>query len=156
MKKLIIIRGPLGVGKSTIAQLLAKRLKATYISLDKIIDDNNLSTTDGIPLENFLTSNKIIVKLADETKNTLIIDGCFYFQEQIDDLNAKLNNNVQIFSLISSVEKCIERDSKRKIVYGKDSAKFVHMVTTKVKAGIEIDNTNQTPKETLDQIIKHL
>ncbi len=36
MNKIIIIRGPLGVGKTTIAKLLADKIGAQYLSLDKI------------------------------------------------------------------------------------------------------------------------
>ena len=58
MKKVIIIRGSLGVGKTTISKLLAKELHAEYLSLDKILKDNNLEGTNGIPLENFLKANR--------------------------------------------------------------------------------------------------
>lgn len=156
MKKLIIIRGPLGVGKSTVSKLLAKNLNVEYVSLDKVMEDNDLVGDDGIPLENYLKSNEIIFKLASGSKNSFIIDGCFYYQEQIDDLKKKFENSVTIFTLTSSVETCIERDSKREEVSGVDSAKFVHMITTKIKAGHEIDNSDLTVQETIDKIMEKI
>jgi hypothetical protein len=39
MKKLIIIRGSLGVGKTTVSQLLSQNFHLEYLSLDQIVDD---------------------------------------------------------------------------------------------------------------------
>ena len=158
MKKLIIIRGPLGVGKTTVSKLLSQNLHLEYLSLDKIVDDSNLvpPNSDGIPLESYLKANEIILSLANKSENSFIIDGCFYYQEQINDLVNKFDNNVEIFTLTSHVEKCIERDSKRPKVYGEDSARFVHMATTKIQAGHEIDNTDLTAEETVEKIMKKI
>jgi len=152
MKKLIVIRGPLGVGKSTVSKLLEEKLGANYLSLDKILEDNDLEAEDGIPLENFLKANELILELVNKSEKSYIIDGCFYYQEQIDDLKQKFEDDIIIFSLTSSVEKCILRDSKRAKVFGEDSARYVHMITTKIKEGIEIDNTDLTVKETVEKI----
>lgn len=156
MKKLIIIRGPLGVGKTTISKILAKNIDVEYLSLDTIIKDNNWEGTDGIPLENFLKANEIISKLVNNHKNPFILDGCFYYQEQIDDLKQKFKNDLIIFTLTSNVEKCIERDSKREKNYGEDSAKFIHMITTKIKEGYEINNNDLTIQETVEKIMEKL
>jgi shikimate kinase len=158
MKKLIVIRGPLGVGKTTVSKILSQNLHLEYLSLDKIIDDNHLVApdTDGIPLESYLKANEIILDLAHKSENSFIIDGCLYYQEQIDDLIKKFENNVEIFTLTSHVDKCIERDSKRPKVYGEDSARFVHMVTTKIQAGHKIDNTDLTVEETVKKIMEKI
>lgn len=158
MKKIIVIRGPLGVGKTTVSKILAQNLHAEYISLDKILDDNNLipPDADGIPLETFLKANEIILDLANNSKNTLIVDGCFYYQEQIDDVLKKFDNTIFIFTLICDVETCIERDSKRSDVYGEDSARFVYMITTRIKAGFEINNADLTAEETVEKIMEKI
>lgn len=158
MKKLIIIRGPLGVGKTTVSLILAQKLQAKYISVDQILDDNKLVAPDanGIPLESYLKANEIILDMADESKNSLIVDGCFYYQDQIDDLKNKFDNDVIIFTLVSDVEKCIARDSKRPKIYGEDSTRYVHMLTTKFKAGYEIDSSNLTVEETVGKIINSI
>ncbi len=158
MKKLILIRGPLGVGKTTVSHILSQNLGLEYLSLDKIIDDNCLAPTDsdGIPLETYLKANEIILDLAEKSKNTLIIDGCFYYQKKIDELVKKFDDNVEIFTLTSHVDKCIERDSKRPKVYGEESARFVHMMTTKIKAGHEINNTDLSVNETVEKIIEKI
>ena len=40
MNKSLVLTGMMGVGKSTIGRLLAKRLKAKFIDVDKIIEKN--------------------------------------------------------------------------------------------------------------------
>lgn len=157
MKKLIIIRGPLGVGKTTVSLILAQKFQAKYISVDQILDDNKLVApdADGIPLDSYLKANEIILDIASKSENSLVVDGCFYYQEQIDDLKNKFNNDVAIFSLVSDVEKCIERDSKRAKIYGEDSTRYVHMMTTKIKAGYEIDNNNLTIEEAVEKIMSN-
>lgn len=156
MPKIIIIRGPLGSGKTTIAKSLADKINAEYISLDKILKNNNLEGKDGIPVENFIKANNIILKKIKDSKKSFIIDGCFYYQEQIDNLKNKFPDNLIFFSLISNVEKCIERNSQRDKVYSKDSVKYVHMITTEIKEGYEIDNTDLSINETLNKIIQEL
>jgi len=156
MPKIIVIRGPLGVGKTTIAKLLADKIGAQYLSLDKILKDNNLEGKDAIPVEKFLKANNIILKTIKNSKNSFIIDGCFYYQEQIDDLKSKFPNDIIFFSLVSSVKKCITRDSQREKAYGKESAEYVHMITTKIKEGYEIDNANLSIPETINKIIEKI
>jgi shikimate kinase len=39
----IIIRGPLGCGKTTIAKNLSKKLNAEYFAVDRILDEHNLT-----------------------------------------------------------------------------------------------------------------
>jgi len=47
MSYFIIIRGPAGVGKTTIAKKLAARLGETYISFDKIMREKGLDKIEG-------------------------------------------------------------------------------------------------------------
>ncbi|HBR80207.1 TPA: hypothetical protein DEA21_00945 [Candidatus Uhrbacteria bacterium] len=153
MKKIIVIRGPLGVGKTTVAKLLAKKLDAEYLSVDKIIDDHNLVVSEGILVENFLKANQIIIDLIDEQEKTFIIDGCFYYSEQIEYLKQRFGESLRIFSLVSDVETCFDRDAKREVFYGEASTRFVHEITSKVKAGVEIDNSGLTVEETVGRIL---
>lgn len=150
--KVIIVRGPLGVGKSTVSKMLAKEIHAKYISLDKILKENELEGKDGISVENFIRANEIIINSIKDTSKPIIIDGCFYYQEQIDDIK-KRSKDVQIFTITSTLNKCIERDANRKNPLGKASAEYVYMITTKIKAGIEIDNTDLSVKETTEIIL---
>lgn len=157
MKQIIVIRGPLGVGKSTISKIIASKLNAEYLSLDHIISDNNLNTEDGITLENFLKSNDIILDIVYKSKNEhFILDGCFYYIEQVEDLKHKFKGNVAFITLRGSLQKCIERDSNRSKAYGKDSATFVFNMTEGVKVGYEIWNENLTIDKTVEKVLEFI
>ena len=63
MPPYIVIRGPLGVGKTTIAKALARQLDGLYLSIDDVLDENNLDVIeDGepcIPAENFVAAQTL-------------------------------------------------------------------------------------------------
>jgi predicted kinase len=157
MSYFIIIRGPLAVGKSTIAKQLAKNLGAEYISVDKVMEDNGLDKVDpdsGIPVENFIKGNEIsLPKIKDCLKSgkSVIVDGCFYYQEQIEHF---LNNvdNVKVFTLKASVETCIERDSKREKIYGEDAARYVYFIVNKFNFGTVIDTEGKTSTDVVEEM----
>ena len=80
----IIIRGPLGCGKSTIAKKLSKILNAKYIAVDRVLDKHKLTgdKEDGyISQKSFIKANEITAskarKILDEDK-IVIFDGNFY------------------------------------------------------------------------------
>ena len=52
MKKSLVLTGMMGVGKSTIGRLLARKLKAKFIDIDKIIEKNEKKTIKRIFDEN--------------------------------------------------------------------------------------------------------
>ncbi len=74
MSYFIIIRGPLGCGKSTIAQKLADTLHAEHINMDDILAKNGLDKADPeagcIPATNFIKANEIILPEVKEKLQT--------------------------------------------------------------------------------------
>lgn len=155
----IIIRGPLGCGKSTISKVLAKKIKAKYISVDKILEENNLDNDweEGyISQKSFLEANKIIEKIAKEsfTKNKLvIIDGNFYWRSQILDLEKRLGK-VTVFTLKAPLETCIQRDSFRKEKHGEKAAREVYKKVREFDFGEIIDITKPVEECTKDMLDK--
>ncbi len=162
MSYFIIIRGPLGCGKSTVAKRLAKELDASYISIDKALEKHKLDKVPpdepSIPLKNLLEVNKLIfpkVKKDLENGKVVIFDACFYNKEVIEHLIENLNYPHYVFTLKVPVKLCIERDKERKRAYGEDAARAVHMMVSRFDYGIVIDATG-TLKETLREIRKYL
>jgi adenylate kinase family enzyme len=161
MSFFIILRGPLGIGKTTIAEKLSKKLKAKHISIDKILEENNLDREDNnfIP-EDFIKADNII--LADVKKDLsngkiVIFDGCFYFKEQIEHLEKSLKPfKGFIFNLKSPLETCIIRDSKRKRVYGEQAAREVYELVSKFDYGIKIDTEGKTANSVVKEILDKL
>jgi tRNA uridine 5-carbamoylmethylation protein Kti12 len=154
----VIIRGPLGCGKTTISKALAARLSAEYISVDEVLESHKLEDEkeDGFISQNsFKKANDFIAdsakKFLDE-KKPVVIDGNFYWKSQIDDLIEKLVFPHAIFSLDAPLEVCFDRDSKRENPLGEDATKAVYEKTTSVEAGKKIDVTKDT-EEVITEII---
>lgn len=159
MAYVILIRGPLGIGKSTISLGLTKKLNAKYYSMDKILEENGLDKeNDSFTPEDFIKANNIIL---DEVKTNLkkgknvILDGCFYFKEQLTHLESKLSN-IHAFNLKAPLETCIKRDSGRKRVYGEQAAKAVYGLVSKFDYGQDIDTNNKTSKQVVEEILKYI
>jgi len=146
MSYFIIIRGPLGSGKTTISKQLSKILGAEHISIDKILDENKLDKSDpevgGIPVDNFIKANEIILPTVKEklSKDQVVIfDACFYYKEPIEHLIKNLPYPHYEFTLKLPVEECIKRDSIRNLVYGEGAARAVHSMVSRFDYGEIID-----------------
>ena len=161
MKEIILIRGPLGIGKSTISVKLADELKAAYISIDQVLEDLGLDQAEdeGIPLKNFLAANKhVFPSIMHELKSNrgVVIDGNFYHKEQIDDFASHFGQRLRVFTLVAPVEVCIERDKGRKRSYGEDSARFVHAMVSRFDAGIVIHMEHKSIVEVTEEILQQI
>ena len=162
MSYFIIIRGPLGVGKTTIAKKLADILDAEYVSIDTILSDAGLDKAHeggGIPVRNFIKGNEIVlsdIKKSLSDGKIVIIDGCFYHKEQIEHFIDHLEASHYIFSLKAPVEVCIERDKHRKKPYGEGAAIAVHSLVSKFDYGTVIETEGLKADEVIDNIKKYL
>lgn len=155
----IIIRGPLGVGKTTVAPLIAEQIGGLYISVDEVLEKNGLDKAvegEGIPLANFLKANQIIAEeaqLASKQEKSVVIDGNFYHQEQIENLVDLLGADTLVITLKASVETCIARDAARSKPYGEDATRVVHMFVSAFDYGTVIDTEQQSIQETIQAVV---
>ncbi len=158
MNFFVVIRGPLGVGKTTIAKKIAETLVAEYIVIDALLSKKKLDRTGGdIPVENFLLATKVVlprVKRILETGKCVVFDGNFYNREQIVQLVEELPFAHFIFTLKAPLAVCIKRDSQRKKPYGKPATKAVYKLVSKVKIGISIDTNGKSEEEVTNAILK--
>ena len=158
----IIIRGPLCVGKSTVAKMVAEKIGGVYISVDEVLDQNGLDKTvegEGIPLSNFLKANEIIAtkaKQANDQGKSVVVDGNFYHKEQIDQLVDFLGNDVVTFTLKAPVETCIARDAARAKSYGEDAVRAVHMFVSTFDYGTIIDTEGRNIQESIQSVTELL
>ncbi len=157
MSYFIIIRGPLGSGKTTIAKKLAKTLKAGYFEIDQIIEQHYLyRDIEGgyISRKSFLRANEIVLPKIEKLLKQgtpVVIDGNFYWKTQITDLINRLKYPHFVFTLIAPLKTCIKWDSERKQPYGKAAVKAVYKKTTKINCGTAID-ASKTVKKTIEEI----
>jgi thymidylate kinase len=162
MPYFIIIHGPLGSGKSTNAEKLAKTLKAERVALDQVLSDNNLDQLEPnsacIPATNFIKALDLIIpatKQSLENGQIVVFDGCFYHQEVLEHLTKNLPFPHYIFTLKAPVDICIERDRLREKTLGEDAARAVHNLVSNHDFGILID-ANTKLEETHKAIMLHL
>ncbi|MBI4095225.1 MAG: AAA family ATPase [DPANN group archaeon] len=160
MSYYIIIRGPLGIGKSTIAAALAKLLNAEHISMDKVLEENELDKEDNnFTSVDFIKADNIVLpKVRKDLKKgkIVIFDGCFYFKEHIKHLEKSIPAKCYAFNLKAPLETCIIRDSKRKKVYGEENAKAVYEMVSRFNYGIPIQTGKKTVAQVVKEILKHL
>ncbi|MBS3152297.1 AAA family ATPase [Candidatus Woesearchaeota archaeon] len=164
MTYFIMIRGPLGIGKSTIAKRLTRALRGTYLSMDKIVDKNRVTkkpAKDGMmDTRNFLKANEVMLPIVRELLSKgkfAITDGCFYRKEQIVDIINKLGEDkVLVFDLKAPLKVCIERDKNRKLTYGSDAARVVYNAVSKFNYGIKIDTNGKTEEEVVKKILEYI
>ncbi len=159
MAYFVIIRGPLGCGKSTIAKRLAKALKAEYVSIDKVLEEHGLDKVspeaECIPAENFVKANEIILPKVMEKLSSgkiVVFDACFYHKEPIEHLIKNLQYPHHVFTLKAPVEVCIERDRKRGKTHGEAAARAVHKLVSRFDCGTVIDIT-KAEDEAVKEII---
>ncbi|MBN1779335.1 MAG: AAA family ATPase [Candidatus Buchananbacteria bacterium] len=152
MKYFVIIRGPLGVGKTTIAKKLAEMLKAKYLELDAALEKHGLAKAEGdYTPEEWLKLNEAIIPEIKKEEIT-VLDGNFYFKEQIDDLVKNLLAKGFIFTLKAPLETCVERDKNRPLSFGPLAAEAVYNLVSKFDYGTTI----QVEDKTVDEIIKEI
>ncbi len=159
MSYLLILRGPLGVGKTTIARQLQQTIKADYISIDEILAANALDHMDPnegcIPEANFRQAINLI--LPDINQNLqhhqpVILDGCFYHLEAIAYLQKSLPFPSIIVTLQAPLATCIARDKERQKSFGPDAAKAVYKLVSRFTIGKTIDAT-KPQKEIVNDIL---
>ena len=153
----ILIRGPLGVGKTTVARALAEQVGGLYVSVDGILAEHGLDKVEGecITVENFIKANELALpqaRLALSEGRAAVFDGNFYHRAQIDHLIEVLPEPHYAFTLKSPLTVCIDRDSKRSRVYGAGAATAVHNMVSRFDYGVSID----TSEMTLDDVLQAL
>ncbi len=159
MSYCIIIRGPAGVGKTTIAKKLTKLLSGYCISFDEILREHNLDYVPNdlcVPAYKMLVANKIIIPVAQEKLKAgqiVIFDGNFYHKVQIDDLIAQLKFPYVIFTLKATLEECFVRNKKRLNQLDEREVKNVFELVLQFDYGYVIDTTWQTAHEITNKIM---
>jgi predicted kinase len=142
----VVIRGPLGVGKSTVSSGLALALGAEQVSIDRILDEKGLEEWEGgyISQKSFLRANAIAVETARaflRRGTPVIVDGNFYWKSQIEDLLIQLDFQHFVFTLKAPLSVCIARDGQREPPHGKDAAREVYAKSTEFDYGVTVDAT---------------
>jgi predicted kinase len=154
MSYFAIIRGPLGVGKSTVSTALAASLGAVVVSIDPLVE----AGWDGGSLRLFLKANEVAASVGRKALvqgTPVVFDGCFYWKSQIRDLERRLPFPHRVFTLRAPLSLCIWRDRLRNAAFGAEAARQVYQKVTRFDYGATVDATLRVPS-IVRQIRSHL
>ncbi len=141
-----IVRGPLGVGKTSVARRLAAELDGEYVSIDAILDRYDLEEwEDGyISVGSFVRANEYaaeVARSAMQRGRPAVVDGNFYHRAAIEDLERRLPFPHEVFTLLAPLEECVRRDRERTPTYGATAVREVFTKVTDVDYGTNVDAT---------------
>lgn len=138
----ILVRGPLGVGKSVVSKELAQRVRGVRISIDDILDRRGL-WYDGA-LSEFIGANVFASRQARvllDAGRPVVFDGNFYWKSQIADLIRRLPYVHRVFTLDAPLSTCVRRDGRRAHPHGPAAAAEVYRKTRRFEYGTRVDAT---------------
>jgi predicted kinase len=154
----IILRGPAGAGKTTVAERLVKIYGGYHINIDKVKKSLGLKHSE----EEKLKANEVVINKALnylKQDKVVIMDEVLYYEKQLKQLE-QLPFQCYVFSLISPLEECLERNRERRVTKGRkmsdDDVVLVHNLVSKMEKGIEINTYNRSVDETIEEILSHL
>jgi shikimate kinase len=163
----IVIIGFRGTGKTSVSELLAKRLNRKLISTDKIIVEKAKMTipkiVDKYGWEKFREIESKVIEEISSLNNCVIDAGGGIILNENNIKNLSKNGKFILLSAdINTIKKRIEKSSERPSLTGKDFTEEVEDVLEQRKekykkaADIEIDTNNKEINEIAEEIIEKL
>ena len=133
MNKSLVLTGMMGVGKSTIGRLLAKRLKIKFVDVDKIIEKNESKTIKQIFDENGeiyfrKLEKKITLKLLKNKKAVVALGGGAFINDEIRDKVLKTSVSIWLKVSLDKLYKRYRRNNKRPLLNKKKLDKEVRNI----------------------------
>ena len=144
MSFVVVVRGPLGAGKTTVARALAARLGARLLSVDPFVERG----WDGGSERLFLRANPAIVARATPSLRRgrpVVLDGNFYWASALDDLLERLPYPRTVVTLAVPLAVCVARDARRRRPHGAEAAAAVYEKVARLRRGIRIDARPPVP-----------
>lgn len=159
MVHLVLIRGPAGAGKSSLADDLGKRIKGNVVVLHKDLFHFQIPQKGKLPVRDLLA---LISDFLLAQGWSVVVDGLYGGSEakkSIGRLKAIAGRNRAKFTLIfldTSKDVCLERNRKRKkMIPVKDVHKWYdYIYKSKAGKGFVINNNHLSRKEALRRILK--
>ena len=130
MNKNLVLTGMMGVGKSTIGRILAKRLKIKFIDVDKIIEKNERKTIKQIFEENGekyfrKLEKKITLKLLKNKKTVVALGGGAFINNEIRLKVLKTSVSIWLKVSLDKLYNRYRRNDKRPLLNKKELNKEV-------------------------------
>ena len=133
MNKSLVLTGMMGVGKSTIGRLLAKRLKIKFVDVDRIIERNERKTIKQIFEENGekyfrKLEKKITLKLLKNKKVVVALGGGAFINDEIRNKVLKTSVSIWLKVSLDKLHKRYRRNDKRPLLNKKKLDKEVRNI----------------------------
>ena len=165
--KIIIIDGPIGSGKSTVANLLHKKMKKTIIiRLDRI--KHLFSDYEGSPENQQLSADigKAMVKECVRKNINVIVEKAFTREEFIKSFIKGLEkkSKIYIYQLYAPIDirekrvknRPIPNDAKKRPTIQKIKKNTKNFENFRYKNAIEFDSSKLTAKQVTNKILKDI
>lgn len=155
---LIIIRGPIGTGKTTISKILAAKINAKCFPLDDLLEKSKLNKIDPklgcVPMANFLAVEEDILPEIEKSleRQSVIVEGAFYHKAQIDFFLNNISEDIFLVTLKANLETCLKIDKKSVKPYGVGVTKAIFDLVSKFDAGLVINIEGKYKGQIIEQI----
>lgn len=157
---IIFINGSINSGKSTVAKLLTKKLpKTANIEIDSLrhfIDQVEIDKAIPINLENAVLLIKNFVKHWYNVVIPYPLSETNY--QYMEDALSNIWDKIYYVTLAPDIKKALTSTAERQIS-DREYKRIQHHYNIGIPSpsfGIIIDNTNQTPEETVNEIVSKL
>jgi len=155
----IFISGSINSGKTTVSQLLKNKIPNTaHIEVDDL-----RAFIDWMPLENSIPINLentvcIINNFAAKNINSIVSYPLNKKEYEFIVSGLKNNDTIYFFTLSPSLETALSKRTERKLTEWETERIKFHYSDGVNNPGFGkiIDNTNQTPEETVEEMLKNI
>ena len=133
MRKNLTLTGMMGVGKSTIGKLLAKKLNYNFVDVDKLIEDKEGSTINFIfknKSESYFRKIENDITLAELKKYNSVISmgGGAFLNNSIRKSAKKLSTSFWLDVSIDELIKRLKKNKQRPLLFKKNMSETVKKI----------------------------
>jgi adenylate kinase family enzyme len=158
----LVIAGPPGAGKTTIAQIICQHNRCSYLSGDEISKQLFPGVYKDTPEQLRQTNKELLSRIEDlRYGNCLVADLVYLDEDFCKILKNRFGKRLIIKVIFPPIKTNIDRDKKRQCwTSGEEDIKRYHKQYQKLKDIIGdnnyIDNSNQNPEETYEKYFSNL